>query len=39
MEQNKHIYTIKSNVISNQTLDPKGGDIYFEQDNIANGGI
>ena len=39
MEQNKLIYTIKSNVIRNQTLDPKGGDIYFEQDNIADDGI
>lgn len=36
MGQNKLIYTIKSNIIRNQTLDPKGGDIYFEQDNIAN---
>ena len=31
--------TIKLNIIINQTLDPKGGDIYFEQDNIADDGI
>ena len=31
IEQIKIIYTIKSNIISNQTLDPKGGDIIMSR--------